>query len=162
MATKGTPAKDSMAHRLNNQGAKASDSILYQVSHTYHELTAAFERHMGMSRPRWAILSRLSAEECLTQTTLAQLLHVDAAVITRQVKQLEAEGMVTRWAPPEDKRFTVVALTPRGKEFVVAQRGLRDEFERVVTSGLSAEEIDNMRQSLMHMRRNLELLSDER
>jgi DNA-binding MarR family transcriptional regulator len=116
---------------------------------------------MGMSRARWAILSRLGREESLTQAALAQLLHVDAAAITRQVKQLQAEGLVTRWSAPEDNRYTVVALTQQGRAFVETQRSKRDEFERLVTAGLSAEEIDHMRRCLLHLRRNLEAATGE-
>jgi DNA-binding MarR family transcriptional regulator len=131
---------------------------LHHIGNTYHELAAAFERHMGMSRARWAILNRLSREQSLTQAALAQLLHVDAAAITRQVKQLETEALVTRWSAPEDNRFTVVALTEQGRAFVETQRAVRDEFERIATTGLSTEEIDHMRRCLLHMRRNLEVL----
>jgi DNA-binding MarR family transcriptional regulator len=120
---------------------------------------AAFERHMGMSRARWAILNRLSREESMTQAALAQVLDVDAAAITRQVKQLEAEGLVTRWSAPEDNRFTVVALTPEGRAFVEELRSQRDAFEHIVTSGLSAEDIDQMRSCLIRMRRNMETLT---
>ena len=142
-------------------GMPASDSILHHLSHTYHEITAAFERYMGMSRARWAVLNRLSREGSVTQARLAQLLHVDAAAITRQVKQLETEGLVTRWAAPEDNRFTVVALTEAGRAFVETQRARRDEFERIVTTtGITADDLDHMRHCLMHMRRNLEMLAD--
>ena len=143
------------------QGVASGDSILYQIGHIYHELTAAFERHMGMSRARWAILSRLSSEAHLTQAQLAQRLNVDAAAITRQVKQLEAESMVTRWSAPEDNRYTVVALTEHGRAFVDSQRALRDEFERIATMGLTTDDIEHMRRCLLHMRRNLEGLDEE-
>ena len=142
-------------------GTANTDSILHHIGQGYHELTAAFERYMGMSRARWAVLNRLSREESMTQAALTQLLNVDAAAVTRQVKQLEIEGMITRWSAPEDNRFTVVALTPQGREFVTTQRTVRDEFERTVTAGLSAEEIDHMRRCLLHMRRNIETLSQE-
>jgi DNA-binding MarR family transcriptional regulator len=145
-----------------SQGMAASDSILHHLGHAYHEIAAAFERHMGMSRARWAVLSRLYREGSLTQATLSQVLHVDAAAITRQVKQLEAEGLVTRWAAPEDNRFTVVALTEAGHVFVESQRALRDEFERIVTTGLSADDIGHMRHCLLHMRHNLRVLEGER
>lgn len=138
-----------------------SDSILQHLGNTYYDLAAAFERHMGMTRARWGILNRLSREESLTQATLAQRLHVDAAAITRQVKQLEAEGLVTRWSAPEDNRFTVVALTPQGREFVTAHRSVRDEFERIATTGLSVEDIEHMRACLLRMRRNLAQLEEE-
>ena len=136
-------------------------SILQHLGNTYYELAAAFERHMGMTRARWGILNRLSREENLTQATLAQRLHVDAAAITRQVKQLEAEGLVTRWSAPEDNRFTVVALTHQGREFVAAHRGVRDEFERIATSGLSVEDIEHMRDCLLRMRSNLAQLEEK-
>jgi DNA-binding MarR family transcriptional regulator len=128
---------------------------------SYHELAAAFEHHIGMSRARWAILNRLSWGESMTQATLAQLLNVNAAAITRHVQQLEAEGLVTRWSSPEDNRFTVVALTPQGREFVKTKRSVRDHFERIVTTGLSAEDLDHLRHCLTHIRRNLELLEPE-
>lgn len=139
--------------------AASNDSILHHLGNAYHEVAAAFERHMGMSRARWAILNRLSRAEHLTQAALVQMLHVDAAAITRQVKQLEAEGLVTRWTAPEDNRYTVVALTPQGRAFVEQQRSMRDEFERIVTSGLSDDDLDHMRHCLQHMRRNLEMLT---
>ena len=140
---------------------QVSASVLFHIGNTYHELAAAFERHMGMSRARWAILNRLSRETSLTQAALARMLHVDAAAITRQVKQLEAEALVTRWSAPEDNRYTVVALTGEGRAFVESQRAMRDDFEQIVTTGLSDEDIAHMRHCLLHMRRNMELLVDE-
>jgi DNA-binding MarR family transcriptional regulator len=137
------------------------DSLLQHLGQTYHEVVTSFERFMGMSRARWAILNRLSREESMTQAVLAQRLRVDAAAVTRQVKQLEAEGLVTRWSAPEDNRFTVVALTAQGRDFVETLRSERDAFEHIVTTGLSVEAIDHMRHCLIHMRHNLETLSQE-
>ncbi len=154
-------AATSNAPATGTSGMAASDSILHHLSHAYHEIAAAFERHMGMSRARWAVLSRLNREGALTQATLSRVLHVDAAAITRQVQQLEHEGLVTRWPAPEDNRFTVVELTASGRAFVESQRALRDEFERTVTTGLSVEDIDKMRHCLLHMRRNLAALDGE-
>ena len=142
-------------------GMAVSDSLLHHLSHTYHEIASAFERHMGMSRARWAVLNRLSREGSVTQARLSQMLHVDAAAITRQVKQLEAEGLVTRWSAPEDNRYTVVALTDPGRSFVETQRARRDEFEHIVTTGLSPDDLEHMRHCLLHTRRNLAMLSDE-
>ncbi len=137
------------------------DSILQHLGQTYHEVVTSFERFMGMSRPRWAILNRLSREESITQAVLAQRLRVHAAAITRQVKQLEAEGLVTRWSHPEDNRYTVVALTAQGRESVERLRSDRDAFERIVTAGLDADEIDHMRRGLAHIRHNLEAFEQE-
>jgi DNA-binding MarR family transcriptional regulator len=151
------------AHRAVHIAAEVAggDSLLQHLSQTYHETVTAFERHMGMTRARWAILNRLSREEQMTQATLAQRLRVDAAAITRQVKQLEAEGLVTRWSHPEDNRFTLVALTPQGRSFVEELRSKRNAFEGIATTGLSEEDILHMRRCLVHMRHNVESLTQE-
>ena len=139
----------------------ASASLLQHLSQTYHEVVTTFERFMGMSRARWAILKRLSREKNVTQSVLAQSLHVDAAAITRQVKQLETEGLVTRWPHPEDNRFTVVALTQQGREFVEKRLSERDSFQEIVTAGLSLEDVTHMQHCLSHMRHNAEALAQE-
>ena len=136
-----------------------SASLLQHLSQTYYEVITTFERFMGMSRARWAILKRLSDEENVTQALLAQRLHVDAAAITRQVKQLETEGLVTRWPHPADNRFTVVALTAQGRDFVEERRGERDAFQETVTAGLTAEDVEHMQRCLSHMRHNAETLA---
>ena len=150
-------------HRAARIAAEVADnnSILQHLSQTYYETITAFERYMGMSRARWAILNRLSRAEQLTQAALAQRLRVDAAAITRQVKQLEAEGLVTRWSHPEDNRFTLVALTPQGRAFVEELRSKRNAFEAIATAGLSEEDVLHMRRSLIHMRHNIESLTQE-
>jgi DNA-binding MarR family transcriptional regulator len=132
---------------------------MQHLSQTYYEVITTFERFMGMSRARWAILRRLSREEDVTQAVLAQSLHVDAAAITRQVKQLEAEGLVTRWPHPADNRFTVVALTTQGRNFVEERRGERDAFHEIVTTGLTLEDVAHMQRCLSHMRHNAEALA---
>jgi DNA-binding MarR family transcriptional regulator len=48
-------------------------------------------------------------------TDLAELLGVDAPTVTRQVQQLEREGLVVRRADPEDHRSTRILLTDEGR-----------------------------------------------
>ena len=111
-----------------------------------------------MSRSRWALLSLLSREGEVSQTTLAQRLRVHAAAITRQVQQLEEEALLTRRPDPADNRFTLVALTPAGQEFIARLRSERDAFEEITIAGLSAEEVALTRRCLLHIRDNLQTL----
>jgi DNA-binding MarR family transcriptional regulator len=111
---------------------------------------------MGMSRARWVILAQLRREEALSQAQLAERLRVDAAAITRQVQQLERDGLVMRWADPEDNRFTLTALTAQGRQIVEELYSRRDLFEAGVTAGLNQEEIATMRRALAQIRENLQ------
>lgn len=135
-----------------------NSSPLHQIAKTYHELTTVFEQFMGMSRARWAALRLLNEQSPLTQADLTRQLRVDAAAVTRQVKQLEREGLVARWAAPEDNRFTVVALTDAGRRYVEAKRPRRSQFDAIVLEGLPPAEIEAMLRGLAHIRRNLEKL----
>ena len=134
----------------------ASFSPLYHIAKTYHDVTAVFEQFMGISRARWTTLRLLSRRDSLSQTALTQELQIDAAAVTRQVKQLESEGLVTRWAAPEDNRYTMVALTDAGRSYVEAKLPRRDQFDAIVLEGLAPEEIENLLRCLAHIRRNVE------
>lgn len=139
----------------------APETTLQSITRTANALLPAFERAMGMTRARWRVLKRVFLESPLSQAALQAQIGVDAAAVTRQVKQLEAEGLVTRAADPRDNRFTLVDLTPAGREEVAGLLATRDRFEERVTAGLSAEELLVLRRCLGRIRRNLAALAAE-
>ena len=67
---------------------------------------------------------------------------MDPGALTRQMKALEAEGLITRHNVPEDNRLTTVALTPAGKKAIVATQPLRKAFSRKALKGLPADQLD--------------------
>lgn len=149
-ATTVEPA-DSMIAMLN-------ESLLPQITRAYYALVPAFERHMGVSRARWHMLTTLLRSGEKSQAELVQALQVDGAAVTRQVKQLEEEGLITRRAAPHDNRFTLVALTAAGQRFIEERHDKRETFEARATEGLSAEEIAVTRRCLARIRANVEAL----
>jgi DNA-binding MarR family transcriptional regulator len=138
--------------------AMLNESLLPEITRTYYALVPAFERHMGVSRARWHILTVLLRDGEKSQSALVQSLNVDGAAVTRQVKQLEEEGLVTRRVAPHDNRFTLVTLTPAGHQFVEERRGRRESFEALATHGLSADEIAVARRCLARIRANVEAM----
>jgi DNA-binding MarR family transcriptional regulator len=142
--------------------ASQSETLLQQISRTYYDLLPAFERHVGMSKSRWGVLMTLHREGELSQAYLQQRLRVDGAAITRQVKQLEQEGLVLRRADPHDNRFTLVVLSEAGRQLSAGLAGRRTSFEALMTDGISAQEIAVLRRCLQQIRENLDALADER
>ena len=135
-----------------------SDTVVQHLAQTYHSLVPAFERYMGLSRARWQVLVQLAREATISQATLQQRLGVDGAAITRQVKQLAEEGLVTREVDPVDNRFMLVTLTPAGEDLVGRLLEQRERFEALVTAGLSEAELDLLRHSLGRIQQNLAAL----
>ncbi len=131
------------------------ETVPQQITRTYYALLPVFEQHMGMSRARWHVLKRVFLEGQISQARLQSQLRVDGAAITRQVKQLEAQGLISRSADPQDNRFTLVTLTEAGRELVAERMGVRDSFEAKVIAGMSAAEVAALRRGLDHIRANL-------
>jgi DNA-binding MarR family transcriptional regulator len=136
--------------------APATDAtVLQQLARSYYDLLAAFERAMGVSRARWLVLAQLLRAERLTQAELTTRLRVDAAAVTRQVKQLEQEQRVSRWPDPADNRFTLVALTAAGRALAAELQHRRLLFDTIALEGIDEADLAAMERCLAQIRANL-------
>lgn len=138
-----------------------NDTLFQQISRTYHTVLPAFERHVGMSRSRWGVLVTLLREGEMSQALLQQRLRVNGAVITRQVKQLEDEGLVRRRVDPQDNRFTLVHLSEQGQQLIAGLVGRRESFERLITVGLSDDDVAVLRRSLAVIAANVAKIAED-
>jgi DNA-binding MarR family transcriptional regulator len=84
--------------------------LLVRVAHLYRDMMRATIEQTGVSKTRLEILDVLADDGELSQAELKRRVGVEGPVITRIVKQLEAEGLVTRRPDPTDNRYTLVAL----------------------------------------------------
>ncbi|MDQ2717762.1 MAG: MarR family winged helix-turn-helix transcriptional regulator [Chloroflexota bacterium] len=125
-----------------------------QIAHTYRTLMHTFEQRVGISHARLLILSVLLLEKEVSQGMLQQRVQVDGAAITRQVRQMEVEGLLERRPAPHDNRSTLVALTPTGRQVAGELLAAREIFESAMTEGLSQEEIAILRHALYHIHKN--------
>lgn len=148
-----TPSPDPLA---------TSDSLLRQIRATYFDLIGAFGRRVGIRQARLELLAHVRHADEVSQAELQQRLGVDGAAITRTLKNLETEGLVTRRSDPRDNRFTLVALTERGRRLVEGVIARRAPFEALVTDGLSPDELAVFRRCLERMRANVRDLAEPR
>ncbi|NNM81918.1 MAG: MarR family transcriptional regulator [Burkholderiales bacterium] len=116
-------------------------TLLQQLGRTFRAMHCAFEAEVGIPLPRWRILHLLSERPCATQKEISLALSMDPGALTRQMKALEADGLVARRSMPEDNRLTVASLTAKGVEFVSNTLPTRKAFSRSALEGLTAEEI---------------------
>ncbi len=138
------------------RGTTPVDTFLFEQGALMRAAKAAYQRRVGMSDARMHALGMLYRFGELSQNELQRRLDVDGAAVTRQVKQLEAEGLLSRRTDPADNRFTLVTLTARGKEAVQdTVRGAR-AFAAEVLAGVSEEDLACMRRAMARMRANLE------
>ncbi len=92
------------------------------------QISSKFERCAGVSASRLQLLCKLYQVEEISQTLLQKEVGIDAAAVTRHLKQLEATAMVTRRTKPEDNRVTLVSLTNYGRARIVIFKQERSQF----------------------------------
>jgi DNA-binding MarR family transcriptional regulator len=136
-------------------------SLLRQLGRTGRAMYAAFEAQVGQALPRWRILQALHEKKCATQKELAQHLVLDPGALTRQMKALEAEGLVTRQSHPQDNRLTSVALTPAGVALVESVRPQRQAFSRKALQGLPAADLATTLAVLERLEARFRSMSDQ-
>ena len=116
-------------------------NLLQQIGRTGRALYAAFEQRVGIPLPRWRILQTLSEAGMLAQKELAARLSMDPGLLTRQLKQMEADRLVKRKSAKEDNRMTLVELTGTGADLFESLQQSRQAFSRTALEGLSEEKI---------------------
>ncbi len=95
------------------------------VLETYHRYDL---RSSGLTAPQFAILN-LSTPEGVPLTLISHRMQCDNSNLTGIVDRLIGKGLVTRQADPNDRRVTLICLTPAGTELL---RSLRPRYHASV------------------------------
>lgn len=74
----------------------------------------------GVSEQKWRLLRVLQESGPLDLTALASEACLLLPSLTRMVRPLEAEGLIHRSVPPDDRRRVVMAITPAGAALLAA------------------------------------------
>jgi DNA-binding MarR family transcriptional regulator len=82
---------------------------------------------LSLERAAYPLLRRIGEAETVRTSDVAAALSVDVSTVSRQVKQLELEGLVARNPDPSDGRASVLALTAAGREALERLRRARRE-----------------------------------
>lgn len=94
----------------------------------------------GLSAPRLSALSVIVFGGPVTLGELANAEQVRPPTMTRLVSALEAQGLVSREADPEDGRLTRIRATPKGRALLFRGRARRVAALAAEVRGLGAGE----------------------
>lgn len=89
---------------------------------------------VSVSQLGYTLLCRIQEDGPLSLPRLAELTHMAPSVVGRQVRQLEAAGLVARRRDPAGSRVALVSATPEGR--TVRQR-MFEVYERHMLEVLS-------------------------
>ncbi|QRG66913.1 MarR family winged helix-turn-helix transcriptional regulator [Brevibacillus choshinensis] len=131
------------------------EQILNLLMGLTNKISPKFERCTGISSTRLAILQILCECTEINQSQLQKHIHIDSAAITRHLKQLEADGMVTRQRNPNDNRETFVRLSEEGHRRIEGYKSEKHHFIQQILDGFREEETKVLADFLKRMQNNI-------
>lgn len=131
------------------------EQILHLLKGLNNQISPKFERCTGISSSRYELLHQLYETDEINQSTLQKAVNIDSAAITRHLKQLEANGMVTRRRNPNDNRVIFVRLTEEGRRQIVGYKIEKINFVNQMLHDFNQEELESLSDMLNRMQNNI-------
>ena len=129
--------------------------FMQQLGRSYRALVAGFETRTGQSMARWRILLMLHKAGEISQKAMARELAINPAALTRQLKGLESQRLVTRHNDANDARLINVTLTEAGREVVLSTMERRNDFIEWALGDFTEAELEGLSDMLLKLETRL-------
>lgn len=132
--------------------------ILHNFLNTAKQVRQHFETELaeaGASLPIWLVLNTLKDAEGITQTQLAERIHIECPTLTRHLDRLAASDLIKRCNDPEDRRITRIFMTKKGSCLHNELLAVVQHFEANLVHNFTLDEVSHLNQFLERIRVNL-------
>lgn len=110
---------------------------------------------LGLTQSRWTALMHINMlQEGVTQLALAHSLGIEMPSLTRTIKQLEEQLLITRCVDEHDKRSKKIYFTEQGRTILHSLKEKITDVKNQLYNGLSHEQLDTMAHGLIRMEQN--------
>jgi DNA-binding MarR family transcriptional regulator len=136
-----TVDRESRASRTDHEALRLWLRLLTCTSLMEASVRAELRRDFDCTLPRFDLMAQLERHpEGLRMGELSRRLMVTGGNVTGITDQLVREALVTREAPPADRRAFVVRLTPAGRRHFLRMAEVHEAWVVKLVSGLAAPE----------------------
>ena len=109
-------------------------------------------RRIGQSQARWeALFAVAMSREGSALGTIARRVGVEGPTFVRMIAQFEREGLVKRLESTEDRRASIIRITPKGEAALAEMRELTTKVRKEFLGELSVDDVKRMLDMLEHM-----------
>lgn len=113
---------------------------------------------LGFATAQLPVLGALHGGEKRSQTDLARFAKVEQPTMAQLLARMERDGLVSREPDPDDRRSSLISLTPQARERLPAGREILLQGNREMTAGFSEEEVETLISLLERVLSNVEAL----
>ncbi|MGK3200190.1 MarR family winged helix-turn-helix transcriptional regulator [Amycolatopsis sp. MEPSY49] len=124
-----------------------------QLQHAW--IMQAWQDEPGLHPAAAMLLSDLAKNGEARPSELAKRRFVDLSVVSRQITQLSAAGLVDRRPAPEDGRASLVSVSEKGRAELVRWRANYLEFMEKALGGWDDERVTDLTGRLAEMNADL-------
>ena len=100
----------------------------------------AYRRRFGLSIPEWRVLAVLARHPGLSAAEVAERTRMDAVAVSRAVARLLAAGRLRRRLARDDRRRSVLAVSPAGRAVYRAVAPVALGYEEQLLAALDPPE----------------------
>lgn len=144
-------------------GLSFQDYLSIKIHKTDLQLTSFIKSKLepfNLAPEQNLIMMLLWEKDGLNQNQIAEKLAKDKTNIARMASSLEKKGFIKRIQCSYDRRSLNLFLTPCGEELGNQILPITEEFNRVVTKGITDEERMQLETILGKMTRNVQRLEE--
>jgi DNA-binding MarR family transcriptional regulator len=114
----------------------------FEFAEVMGDLMARGLAERGLTRARAEVIWRLESSGPVTQRELADTLHVTPRNVTRFIDALEQADLVARGPHPDDRRASLLTLTPKGHSVAAALGVDHEAFAGLLFGDLEPTELE--------------------
>ena len=128
---------------------------IYRIAKAVGDTQEATYAQFGMTRADFDVLAtlrRAGEPFTLSPTALSASMMLTSGGVTGRLDRLERAGLITRSPDPNDRRGTLVTLTPRGRQLIddAVPAGLRRQQEALAAlSPAKRRQLDSLLRQLL-------------
>ncbi len=123
----------------------------FKLRKAVRRTTKLYERHLrpsGLRLPQFGLLGMIGAQrKGLSITSLSEIMAIDRTTLTRNLRPLETQGLVSVVDGP-DQRTKAVELTAKGKEVLMAAAPLWRAAQKELRETLGSEFVADLNNTL--------------
>ena len=128
------------------EARQAGSCACFNLRKTVRVVTQLYDdalRAVGLRATQFTLLNVIYARQPVTVNQLADAVLTDRTTLTRNLKPLERDGLLTI-QPGSDRRVREVAITEKGKETLAAAHPLWREVQSRVSDGLGDQRLTRL------------------
>ena len=111
---------------------------------------------LGLSTGQIRVFFMLSKGTAQTQKDLARLVRIEQPTMAQLLARMERDGLIYRSGNPDDKRSSLVSLTPLAEKMLPAAFKVLSDGNAQALKGFTDQEVANLSKLLLRVLRNLD------